>query len=229
MTDTRRPPLINRASLSDQAYAVIRRMILELELKPGTAVTEAQLSEILGLSKSPIRNALIHLQRDGLVTITPYKETIVSTLTVETARHIYEVRSLLEPYFVEQVTPRLNADDLRDLQETIDQADAALERGDFGAFFALNTEFHGFFVRHHGNEFFWNLFQSVELQMQRIRMISAAIHNNPGKQAAEHREIFEAVNRGDAELATSLMRQHVAGYWEDLVHEIEAGRLPWFA
>jgi DNA-binding GntR family transcriptional regulator len=229
MTTTRRPPLINRSSLSDQAYAVIRRMILELELRPGTAVTEAQLSDMLGLSKSPIRTALIHLQRDGLVTITPYKETIISNLTLDSARHIYEARLLLEPHFVEQVTPRLTPDDLRDLGEMIEQAEAALARGELSTFFDYNTDFHGFFVRRHGNEFFWNLFQAVDLQMQRIRMISAAIKHNPDKQAIEHRQIFEAVCRGDATTASELMRQHLSGYWDDMVAEFQSGRLPWFA
>src|SRR5688572_32975627 len=83
-------PLISRASLSEQAYAAIKGMINRLELKPGEPITEAQLAAMLDISKSPIRAALIHLQRDGLVTITPYTETVASEINVTCVNSIYE-------------------------------------------------------------------------------------------------------------------------------------------
>ncbi|MGH6915780.1 MAG: GntR family transcriptional regulator, partial [Geminicoccales bacterium] len=88
-------PMINRSSLSEQAYVAIKGMIHRLELKPGEPITEAQLSALLNISKSPIRSALIHLQRDGLLTMTPYKETIVSELSVDVVRSLYEARALI--------------------------------------------------------------------------------------------------------------------------------------
>jgi DNA-binding GntR family transcriptional regulator len=220
-------PLINRASLSEQAYAAIKGMIHRLELKPGQPITEAHLSALLGISKSPIRSALIHLQRDGLVAITPYKETIVSELGVERVRSIYEARALIEPHVVAAVTPRLSAADHQQIEDMLDRSERALLAEDFPVFFGINTEFHGFFVRRYGNEFFWNAYQAIDAQMERVRMISTAIMNHPQKQLAEHRQIFEAVRARGADAAGQAMKAHIAGYLDDVLAEIAAGRITW--
>lgn len=227
MTATKPAPLINRASLAEQAYVAIKNMILRLELTPGEPITEAQLSSLLNISKSPIRSALIHLQRDGLVTITPYKETIVSALSVDKVRSIYEARLLIEPYVVTAVTPRLTAADYDQLAEMLGRSEAALAGEDFPTYFAINSEFHGFFVQRHGNEFLQNTLQTIDLQMERVRMISATILNHPQKQHAEHTAIFDAVRSGDAEAAGRAMRDHIAGYLDDVLAEVEAGRIMW--
>lgn len=227
MTPAKAVPLINRASLAEQAYVAIKDMILRLELTPGEPITEAQLSSLLNISKSPIRSALIHLQRDGLVTITPYKETIVSALSVERVQSIYEARLLIEPYVVSAVTPRMTPADLEQIAEMLHRSEGALVTEDFPTYFAINSEFHGFFVHRHGNEFLRNTLQTIDLQMKRVRMISASILNHPRKQHIEHNAILNAVRSGDAKAAGRAMRDHIAGYLDDLLSEVEAGRIMW--
>lgn len=227
MSVTKSAPLINRASLAEQAYAAIKDMILRLELTPGGPITEAQLSSLLGISKSPIRSALIHLQRDGLVTITPYKETIVSALSVGKVRSIYEARLLIEPHVVSAITPHLTTADLEHIAAMLLRSEGALATEDFPTYFAINSEFHGFFVHRHGNEFLRNTLDAIALQMERIRMISATISNHPQKQHSEHSAIFDAVRSGDPEAAGRAMRDHIAGYLDDVVAEVEAGRIQW--
>jgi DNA-binding GntR family transcriptional regulator len=218
-------PLISRASLAEQAYLAIKGMINRLELEPGEPITEAQLSAMLDISKSPIRSALIHLQRDGLVAITPYKETVVSEINVERVRSIYEARALIEPFCVAAVTTQVSGPDLALLQEMLDRSERLLQAEDYPAFFAINTEFHGFFVRRHGNDLFWNLYQVIDAQMERVRMLSATISGHPRKQLQEHRQIFEAVRARDPERAGAAMKAHILGYHDDLLAEIAAGRL----
>lgn len=220
-------PLINRASLSEQAYSAIKQLILDLTLKPGEPITEAQLSSMLNISKSPIRSALIHLQRDGLVTTTPYKETIVTVLSVDTVRQVYEARALIEPHVVSMVTPLLTAADFDVIEDMLARAELALINADFPAFFVVNGEFHGYFIKRSGNELFWTMFQVAESQMHRIRMISASIMDHPRKQMDEHRQIYNAAHAGDAQAAAEAMRAHIVGFLADLFAEIEAGNLPW--
>ena len=218
-------PLISRASLSEQAYFAIKGMINRLELKPGEPITEAQLSAVLQISKSPIRSALIHLQRDGLVATTPYKETVVSEINVERVRSIYEARALIEPYCVAELTANLREDDVARLKEMLDRSERLLGAGDYPAFFAINGEFHGFFVKRQGNDIFWNIYQVVDTQMERVRMLSATILGHPRKQFEEHAGIFEAVRARDPERAAAAMKAHILGYLDDLLAEITAGRL----
>lgn len=218
-------PLISRASLSEQAYAAIKGMINRLELKPGEPITEAQLSAVLQISKSPIRSALIHLQRDGLVATTPYKETVVSEINVERVRSIYEARAVIEPYCVSEVTERLHESDVARLREMLDRSERLLTAEAYPAFFAINSEFHGFFVRRQGNDLFWNLYQVVDTQMERVRMLSATIFGHPRKQFEEHSQIFEAARARDPVRASAAMKAHILGYLDDLLAEIAAGRL----
>lgn len=220
--------LVQYAPLSEQAYAVIKQMILELRLKPGQVITEADLSEILKTSKSPIRTALIHLQRDGLVTITPYKDTVVAELDVRHVHQLYEVRAVIEPYVIRALVPQLEETDFATVAAILDRADLALANEDYPTFFGINTEFHGFFIKRYGNEFFWKTFQVVDYQMQRIRMISSEIMNHPRKQMAEHRQIFDAVCARDAEASGMALRAHILGYFEDLLQEIRSGHIPCF-
>lgn len=229
MSSVNPPPVINRASLAEQAYGAIREMILRLELKPGEPITEARLSSLLSISKSPIRSALIHLQRDGLVTMTPYKETIVSELSVDHVRSIYEARVLIEPYVIAAVTPRLTTADLDQVEDMLIRSERALSNHDYSAYFAINSEFHGYFVRRHGNEFLRSTLQKIDLQMARVRMISATISNHPQKQHAEHAAIFAAVRAGDGERAGRAMHQHITDYLHDVLSEVEAGRIAWLS
>ena len=218
-------PLISRASLSEQAYTAIKGMINRLELKPGEPITEAQLSAVLQISKSPVRSALIHLQRDGLVTTTPYKETVVSEINVERVRSIYEARALIEPYCVAEVTEHLHEADVARLREMLDRSERLLRAEDYPAFFAINSEFHGFFVERQGNELFWNLYQVIDTQMERVRMLSTTIFGHPRKQFKEHRQIFDATRARDPERAGAAMKAHILGYLDDLLVEIAAGRV----
>lgn len=229
MSSVNPPPVINRASLAEQAYAAIREMILRLELKPGEPITEARLSSLLSISKSPVRSALIHLQRDGLVTITPYKETIVSELSVDHVRSIYEARVLIEPYVIASVTPRLTTTDFERVEDMLLRSERALSNEDFSTYFAINSEFHGYFVRRHGNEFLRSTVQKIDLQMARVRMISATISNHPQKQQAEHAAIFAAVRAGNSERARRAMHEHITDYLHDVLSEVEAGRIVWLS
>lgn len=220
---------LTRTSLAEQAYEVIKRMILELKLEPGEVITEAKLAGMLGISKSPIRTALVHLQRDGLVVITPFKETVVAELRAEDVRDIYEARSLIEPYVVEQVVPRLTEGDLASLEEILDRARAALARADYTEFFWINREFHSFFVEKHGNRQLSSFLATIDSQMQRIRMISSVIGSLPQKQLQEHNEIFEFVRARDAVGAAARMREHIVAYLDDVLAEVASGRLErWF-
>ncbi len=216
-------PLISRASLSEQAYAAIKGMINRLELKPGEPITEAQLSAALNISKSPIRSALIHLQRDGLVTTTPYKETVVSEINVERVRAVYEARVLIEPYCVAEATAHLTGTDLARLKEMLDRSERLLRAEDYPAYFGINREFHGFFVERQGNDLFWNLYRVIDSQMERVRMLSATILGHPRKQFEEHAGIFDAVRGRDPERAGAAMKAHLLGYLDDLLTEIAAG------
>ncbi len=216
---------VKRLSLSDQAYIAIKDAILRIALPPGVSVTEEQLANLLGISKSPVRAALLHLQRDGLVSFSPYKGTIVSELREKDVRDLYEVRALLEPYCVKRLTPLLTEEDIEAVQGILDQASAALSDGDIEVFSRHSSDFHSYIVNRLDNATIIASYNTISLQMERLRHISKDGH--PGRQETldEEREIFSYMKANDADTAASLMEKHILSYLELFVEAIHNHRI----
>ena len=96
----RRPSAVGLASLEHWAYSEIKESIISLALPPGTTLVEAQLAEQLGVSKTPLRAALLQLEREGFVVSVPYKGSSVTPITVESVRQLAQIRFALEGYAV---------------------------------------------------------------------------------------------------------------------------------
>ncbi|RIK34323.1 MAG: hypothetical protein DCC52_00995 [Chloroflexi bacterium] len=120
-------PLDGPTSLKDHAYQRIKDAILNLQLKPGAPLVEADLAEQLGVSKTPVRDALLELRREGLVTKIPYSGTFVSEITGKDIREIIQIRAVLEGLAARLATPHLSDAALEYLGGLIDRLVALAE------------------------------------------------------------------------------------------------------
>jgi DNA-binding GntR family transcriptional regulator len=216
---------VKRLSLSDQAYIAIKDAILNITLPPGTVITEDHLANQLGISKSPVRAALVHLQRDGLVVFSPYKGTIVSELREKDVRDLYEVRALLEPYCVRRLTPVLTDRDVETVQDLLDRAEAALSEGDNEVFSRHSSDFHSYIVNRLGNATIIASYNSISLQMERLRHISRDGHPGRRQTLEEEKEIFSYMKANEADKAAALMERHILQYLELFVEAIHNHRI----
>jgi DNA-binding GntR family transcriptional regulator len=185
----------------------IKHAILAGELKPGQSLVEAELAQALGVSKTPVREALKTLAGAGLVTMSPYRGAAVRAIDAEAARAIYDLRLLLEPEAVRR-TVRAGGG--------LEAARQALERSDGAASGAerslANRDFHRALYLDCGNRL---LAQTLDDLRDQTALVSAAAwQQEPSwrQEAGEHRAILAAATAGDAEQAGRLVAAHIGSF-----------------
>jgi DNA-binding GntR family transcriptional regulator len=204
-----RPAPLENLTLWQRVYDHLRAEILAGGLQPGTELAEVALSEQLGVSRGPIREAIGRLASEGLVTVRPRRGAVVHSLSKEEFVELYEVREALERMAVKLAVPRLRPEDIAALQGWIDEMAAHAERSEVGAFFEANAAFHVRLVEASGNGKLQELYRQLLGQLGRYRTRSLLLRGNLQRSVAEHAAILRAAKRGDADRAAHLMSEHI--------------------
>jgi DNA-binding GntR family transcriptional regulator len=196
---------------SSTVYEQIRARILDNALGSGTYATEQDLAESFGVSRTPIREAMVRLRDEGLVAIVPRRGMQVLPVSVHDMREIYEILTSLEATAAELVAARkLAAKDLQPFERACVAMDRALARDDLEAWAAADEAFHLHLLKLCGNVRLEQIVRKYWDQIHRVRFITLKLGPRPHGSAAEHREIVDALARGDADTAQRLFRQHRA-------------------
>ncbi|WP_307865260.1 GntR family transcriptional regulator [Streptomyces montanisoli] len=194
-------------SRTEVVLEAIKHAILTGELKPGQALVESDLAEQLGVSKTPVREALKTLAASGLVNMSPYKGAAVRAVDRTHARSVYDMRLLLEPAAAARSTAAGRVqEDAKAALDLADEAEDTAERS------LANRAFHRAMYAGCGNPL---LVRSLdELRDQTALLSTAAWSTRPSwdLEAAEHRTILQAAEAGDVELVRDLMRSHIAAF-----------------
>lgn len=203
-------PLTGPASRTDLVAESVREAILSGELGPGETLVERRLSELLGVSKTPVREALIGLAHTGLVTVAPNRGITVRRLAVQDLRQVYEVRMLLEPWAVRATARAGVAEATRSAQEALNEAAGLLDSRDRARLSVVNRRFHRALYSRCGNDL-------VIAQLDGLQDLTALGVANLlwdrwptwREEFVEHAEILAAVSAGDAAKAEDLLRKHI--------------------
>jgi DNA-binding GntR family transcriptional regulator len=191
----------------------IKHAILAGELKPGQPLVETDLAEVLGVSKTPVREALKTLAGAGLVIMNPYKGAAVRVVDDEQARHVYDARLLIEPEALARaVTSR---HDWLPAHQALHRADHAADQAERSL---ANRDFHRELYAGCGNPLLIRMLD--DLRDQTALVSAAAWRHEPDwlqtpsweHEAAEHRAVLQAAEDGDAEGAAALLRGHIASF-----------------
>ena len=209
---------VSRGTLARDVRSQLSRAIVTGELPAGAPLSEPVLAEKLGVSRAPIREALIELELRGMVEFDERGRTRVPTLTRDDLREILAVRTAIDPLAARLAAARGDAACLAAIGRNVAATAAAATLADVSR---LDTEFHGLIVEASGNRRLlacWNVLEhQIELwisQMQRQReAVSPDTHE---KTVASHQEIFDAIRSGAIENAETLARQHLAGWQETM-------------
>ncbi|WP_030175464.1 GntR family transcriptional regulator [Spirillospora albida] len=192
---------------ADTAYATLRQMILSGEAAAGSRLGEAELAETLGLSRTPVREALQRLGADGLVEVLPHRGARVVRWSRADLEEIFELRALLEPYAAERAARR--RPDAAVLAELTALCDAMERSGDPAEIARLNSAFHGAVIDASGNRRLPALLTSV---MHAPLIVGTFRRYDAGALARSmnhHRELVAALTAGDPDWAGSVMRAHI--------------------
>ena len=203
------PAPLENLTLWQRVHERLREQILSGKLEPGAELAEVALSEQLGVSRGPIREALGRLASEGLVTVRPRRGAVVRSLSKEEFLELYQVREALEMMAVRLAVPRLGEQDLATLEGLIAAMSRYAERGEVEQFFEANAAFHAHLLEASGNQKLRELYGQLLGQMGRYRMRSLTLRGNLQRSVAEHAAILRAARRGDAERAAHLMSEHI--------------------
>jgi DNA-binding GntR family transcriptional regulator len=206
--------------VKDLVYERLREALIDLTFAPGEPLREAALVERFGVSKTPIREALVRLERDGLVEIAPYRGARARTYTADDLGQLYEVRELLETDCARRAAEALDEEVSRALTQNVETSASALEHGDLRAVAEHLEEFDELLLGQLSNAMLIDLVGRLQAHLKRIGQVGAS----PERFAAaitRHRAILKAIIARDAALAQNLMRQHLQHVLNDQLQALD--------
>jgi DNA-binding GntR family transcriptional regulator len=202
------PDEIRRYRLADQAYEVIRGRILERRLLPGDRLSVPQLAEELGLSRTPVREAVQRIVNEGLGVERAHRGAVVIGFELEDLRSVYAVREVLEGLSARLAAGSDDVELVPDLRVLLDAHAAAIGSGREPDVIRADLRFHARVLAGAGNP---SLSQALDPILGRVNiaMLAGDLRDWPRSAVREHQRILSAIAAGDADLADDLAREHV--------------------
>ena len=192
-----------RETVCEALRDAIRRGVLE----PGERLMEVQLAEELGISRTPVREAIRKLEQEGYVIMLPRRGTYVSSLSVHDVKEIFEIRSALESLAISLATMRIEPEELEKLRALLVEIEGHIKREDIDKIVATDIEFHGLLYQ----------VSNLKEQLARFRTLSMSYPGRLQKTLEEHRAMVEAIAAGDLDAARDAAEHHMEQAEETLL------------
>jgi DNA-binding GntR family transcriptional regulator len=215
-----------RVLSADRAYIEVRRRIIENEMPPGSVILEQDLAQELGMSRTPVREAMIHLANEGLVEVRPRHGFRVLPISAKDMIDIYEILTALESTAAANLAREGATDEqLATLEAAVEAMDQALAVNDLDAWAAADERFHKMLVMHAGNQRLQSVVEMFWDQTHRARMVTLRLRPKPTRSNDDHRAVIDAIRARDPTRAQQEHTRHrtVSGYM--LVELIEKHKL----
>lgn len=200
--------LFSSTSYMEQTRGIIRRLILDGTYRPGEKIKEAQMAKNLGISRSPVREAVMNLASEGLIELHPQRGAFVRTLDAREVRELFEVREALEVRAVRLAARRTENADLESVRGLLEETGRALREDD--AIYPSDLDFHVGLAGLSKNETLSGYVSKVNTQLRLARVRSSAAPGRSHRAYEEHLAVVEAVAAGDPEKAEQALRAHLA-------------------
>ena len=207
----------NTKSLEENVFLTLEDEILSGKLKKGDTLTETALSTRLGVSRTPLRGALHRLYEEGLIEITPNRGAVVIGVGREELIDIYKMRIRLEGLASAEATKKITAEDKDRLREIVDLCDFYIARRDSERLKELDSEFHSIIYRASGNRMLNKTLSELHRNIHFYRKRSLAVEDRLHKSSEEHKQILDAIERGDSEAADRLTSAHIEAALNNLL------------
>lgn len=204
------PVLPSPERVGDTVYRAIRDAILGRRLRPGDSLSVPDLARKLGVSRSPVRDAVLQLVAEGLAWEEPRKGASVARLGADDLDEVHEVRESLEGLAARLCASRISPEELSGLMRVLDDQAEAVARGDGDAYRETDRRFHEKIARSCGNGRLERFLGALHGQMRVALRIAAASREHIEKGHREHRAVLDAIEARDAGRAEELMRAHIA-------------------
>ena len=214
------PEQTGTSSLLETAYEKIKQQITACEFRPGDYLNEAELSERLGIGRTPVHQAIDRLMIEGLVQVMPRKGIIVTPVSLDDVLQTIEVRLLNECHCARLAAERASESEVRTLDDILARAEAELSRRDAERLMRLDREFHGAIAQISRNGVLADILGRLHDKSLRFWILSL---NTPGHHArvhTQHLAILDAIRAHDPLAAEQTMRDHIEDFRRNLLSSI---------
>jgi len=201
---------IEKTTRVDDAYNKIKTEITENRMTPANPMLEQEIAENLSMSRTPVREALLRLESEGLLEIVPRKGVKILPISQEDMREIYEIFISLEPIVAEGLAKRkgLSKENFEDLEQTINDMEDALNVNDLDSWAVADLKFHQRLVELYGNKRLINILDMLRNQTHRVRLLTRNFRKKPTQSAADHRLILKYIYEGESDKAYKAFKRH---------------------
>ncbi len=214
-------PLDDALALSDRAYVAIREAILTLKIRPGQLVAIGDLADQLRISRTPVREALLRLEKEGLVSINPRKGAYATSISVDDVKEIFELRIVLEAYAARVAAPRLTAADHAHLRNILSASEAAFQAGDEIHAADLGRQLHDLLVHTVHNRRLVAYLDNLDGHYTRLRRFAVTLPGRFERSHEQHKALVAALESGNGEAAGRIMEDHQASVRDEVLAHID--------
>lgn len=207
----------NTGSLRKRVFNALENAILEGEYADGESLNEIKLSNELGVSRTPVREALMQLELEGLVENIPNKGAVVVGISEKDIKDIYAVRIRIEGLASRLSAENINEDELKALEKIVDLQEFYLTKNDVEQIWQLDGDFHKIIYESSRSKPLRSTLSSFHNYIKRARDMSVKAEGRAEKSVAEHKAILEAIRSGSGELAEQLTARHIENARDNLL------------
>lgn len=193
-------------TLREKILENIRDAIISGAMTAGSKVSEPDLAERHGISRTPIREAFRQLESEGYLTVIPRKGAVVSAFTVKDVGEFYAIKSILEGYAARRACQNLTDREISRLETINERLREIAHQGDVKQFFKVHNDFHDLFIKAADNEKLHDMINGLVTRFQRLRLMSLSVPGRMDVSIQEHAKIIDAFKKRDCEAAEALVR-----------------------
>lgn len=222
---------VQHYSITDQVYDVLKERILQRELKQGERLHLDDLEDQLGVSRTPLKDALNRLSMEGLIQVLPRKGTFVTSITARTLKEVFDVRLLLELYAGELGIQDVKPGQIKRIQDLVQRLEGNIDLDnhtyvDYAQFIATDQELHLFLVELAGNQTLLEIYRSLNVHIQIARGFYTRMDRRVRHTHAEHKQIVCAYQEGNWPMLREALTLHIRSVQELMVQFVqESGKI----
>ena len=216
--------LQNHKPLREIVYEELKRQILKGEIAPGHRMMEVELADDMGVSRTPVREAIRKLELEGLVTMIPRRGAEVAQITEKSMNDVLEVRRAMDALCVELACDRITPEELQDLKKACDTFEAAVKTDDIKQIAQADVALHDIIVQATGNQRLIQLVNNLSEQMYRYRFEYIKDFSQHERLVEEHKVIYESIVKKDKETASNMAKVHIDNQKKAIIRQIRLER-----
>jgi len=208
-------PQPDKTSVGEHVYELIKRNIVRMKLEPGKRISENEVSELLGVSRTPVREAFIKLSREGLLYVLPQRGTYVSQIDMAQVEEARFIREVLESAVLKLVTLGIEETYIRQLEQNLEDQRQWTVTDDFTTYMELDEKFHEIIFQSVHKQRTWEVIEQVNTQYRRVRVLSYSFNNMIRSLIDQHTALLEAIRNKDEGRGQEIIGIHT----RKLLHE----------